>query len=313
MMKDQVRPVDLVQDVAAVAELFRFAEPDPPNAEELARSWSKIPEGGIRHRLAAVDAEGTILGYAVAGHDPWDEEGRWFGKVIVAPDYRRRGVASGLFAGIVGRLGEGARVFQGEVRESDQDGQDWALHRGFRIDRHLFESVLDLSAFDEAPFAGVVPAAEAGGIRFFTRADDPSEETARKIHDMMSRTIFDIPGVNLARTTTFEEWRVWALDEQVVPRDCLIMAADGDRIVGVTMLETRSNGAMYTGHTSVDREYRGRKLALALKLLSIRVARRREAPYMRTNNDSLNAPMLAVNRKLGYRPEPGVYIMEKYL
>jgi hypothetical protein len=26
---------------------------------------------------------------------------------------------------------------------------------------------------------------------------------------------------------------------------------------------------------------------------------------MRTNNDSENAPMLAVNRKLGYRPEPG--------
>jgi hypothetical protein len=28
------------------------------------------------------------------------------------------------------------------------------------------------------------------------------------------------------------------------------------------------------------------------------------ARYPRTNNDSQNAPMLVVNRKLGYRPEP---------
>jgi hypothetical protein len=26
---------------------------------------------------------------------------------------------------------------------------------------------------------------------------------------------------------------------------------------------------------------------------------------MRTDNDSLNAPMLAINREMGYRPEPG--------
>jgi hypothetical protein len=26
---------------------------------------------------------------------------------------------------------------------------------------------------------------------------------------------------------------------------------------------------------------------------------------MRTNNDSKNEPMLAVNRKVGYKPEPG--------
>jgi len=34
---------------------------------------------------------------------------------------------------------------------------------------------------------------------------------------------------------------------------------------------------------------------------------------MRTHNDSQNGPMLAVNRMLGYRPEPGFYAMEKRL
>ncbi|HEY7850574.1 MAG TPA: hypothetical protein VIC27_10950, partial [Ktedonobacterales bacterium] len=33
----------------------------------------------------------------------------------------------------------------------------------------------------------------------------------------------------------------------------------------------------------------------------------------RTNNDSQNAPMLAVNRKLGYQPQPGFYRMRAQL
>lgn len=55
------------------------------------------------------------------------------------------------------------------------------------------------------------------------------------------------------------------------------------------------------------RDYRGRGLAQALKLQTVLLARRAGMRTIRTNNDSLNAPMLAVNRKLGYRPEPGYY------
>jgi hypothetical protein len=54
-------------------------------------------------------------------------------------------------------------------------------------------------------------------------------------------------------------------------------------------------------------------VALGLKLLAIRAARRHGARYLRTNNDSENAPMLAVNRKLGYQPAPGYYRMRARL
>jgi hypothetical protein len=32
---------------------------------------------------------------------------------------------------------------------------------------------------------------------------------------------------------------------------------------------------------------------------------------IRTNNDSRNAPMLAINRKMGYQPEPGWHLLLK--
>ena len=86
------------------------------------------------------------------------------------------------------------------------------------------------------------------------------------------------------------------------------LAADGDNIIGLAAVGAMSSdldmGNMITG---VDRAYRGRKIAQALKLLTIRFARSYGAKTIRTNNDSENAPMLAINRKLGYQPHPGIY------
>ena len=65
--------------------------------------------------------------------------------------------------------------------------------------------------------------------------------------------------------------------------------------------------------TGVLPAYRGRKIAQALKLIAIRYAKARGANYIRTDNDSENAPMLAINRKLGYKSQTGVYLLYKQL
>jgi hypothetical protein len=48
-------------------------------------------------------------------------------------------------------------------------------------------------------------------------------------------------------------------------------------------------------------------------LMATRYARSLAATFIRTNNDSQNAPILAINKKLGYKPEPGWYKWEKGL
>lgn len=72
-----------------------------------------------------------------------------------------------------------------------------------------------------------------------------------------------------------------------------------------------ASNSCYNMMTGVDRAYRGRKIVLALKLLAIKCAQRCGADYIRTNNDSENAPILAVNRKLGYESKPGKYLLGK--
>jgi GNAT superfamily N-acetyltransferase len=76
-----------------------------------------------------------------------------------------------------------------------------------------------------------------------------------------------------------------------------ILALDGERYVGLAALGyfTHTN-AMYNMMTGVDKTYRGRKIAQALKLLALQYVQSSGAAYIRTHNNSLNAPMLAINR-----------------
>jgi RimJ/RimL family protein N-acetyltransferase len=56
---------------------------------------------------------------------------------------------------------------------------------------------------------------------------------------------------------------------------------------------------MFTGTL---REYRGRGLALAVKLATTHWAAGHGITQISTDNDERNAPMLAINRRLGYEP-----------
>ncbi len=315
-MKITLRPTRLPEDLPVLAAMRNLVESEPITAEEMGRRMERTPADQITHRISAVDEEGRMVGMGVAWRTPADQEGRWFMVVRVLPEVRGSGVGSTLLEALETWCREqGGTVLGTEVREADDHSVAFAKHRGYQTDRHIFESTLDLATFDETRFAGTVEGLEAEGIRIVALADmDDQEAWARKVHALVSRTVFDIPGVNMAEAPDYTTWSQWAMDAEACPRDCFLLALDGDRVAGVTFLEhNRDTGAMYTGHTSVDREYRGRKLALALKLASVETARRYDAPYMRTNNDAQNAPMLAVNRKMGYRPEPGFFLVEKRL
>jgi len=111
----------------------------------------------------------------------------------------------------------------------------------------------------------------------------------------------------------FEAFQKSASEASFRP-DGHLLAADGDTYIGLSTVsynkDTNSAGNKMTG---VLPAYRGRKIALALKLLSIRAAQKWGVDSIRTNNDSQNTPMLAINRKLGYVAQPGGYRMVKHL
>jgi RimJ/RimL family protein N-acetyltransferase len=150
---------------------------------------------------------------------------------------------------------------------------------------------------------------EAQGARFFSLADvGDTEEARRAAYEINRRAALDIPG-RIHSFASFEEWRRFVCGASWYRPEGQILAALGETWVGLSAVGYfAESNSMYNMITGVDRPYRGRGLALALKLRTIRLARRYGAAYIRTHNDSENAPMLALNRKLGYQPEPGLQL-----
>jgi len=94
-----------------------------------------------------------------------------------------------------------------------------------------------------------------------------------------------------------------------------MIAKDGSKYVGLSTvwrLDQEPRG-LVQGNTGVRREYRGRGIAVALKLKVIDFARRNGYEKMKTWNASNNAPMLAVNAKLGFKRGVGWITLEKDL
>ncbi len=184
----------------------------------------------------------------------------------------------------------------------------FAQVRGFQIDRHIFESTLDLATFDESRFAGVIESVQAQGVRFFSLADvGNTEDNQRKLYELNKRTALDIPGSD-GTFRRFEDFQKTVFEASWFRAQGQILVADGDAWVGLSVAGYfAATNSAYNMHTGVLKEYCGRKIALALKLLATRFVRACGATYVRTNNDSQNAPILTINRKLGYKPEPGYY------
>lgn len=79
---------------------------------------------------------------------------------------------------------------------------------------------------------------------------------------------------------------------------------------------TRFEGADYAYNlfTGVEKSYRGRKLAQAVKGLALQYARENlGVSTVRTHHNALNDPMLAIDRKMGYVTINGYYSLEKPL
>lgn len=313
-MSITLRPLQIPADFPALAALLNQWEHEPTTPERLAEAEKEWPTERLLYRSVAVDAQDRILGYALALHFAFHKPGKFYLRCLVDKQHQGQGIGRMLGAAADSFVREhGGDLIEISVRDDDDRSRAIVEAHGYEFERHLFESVLDLATFDEAPYAGVVEAVQATGIRFFTLADQPGEATERAIYALMNKNVVDVPGFDNPSHPAFETWRNWFITARGASPDRLIIAADGDRFVGLTILLQQESGAMYTGHTSVDREYRGRNLALALKLLSIATAKSAGAPYMRTHNDSSNAPMLAINWKLGYQKEPGLWTFRKSL
>jgi len=272
----------------------------------------KPVENEITHQIVA-EIDGTIIGFGTLFHTPWMKPGCFLVKVWTHPVHRNTGIGSQLYdTATAYAQSKGAQNFNTNLFDNEPHSLQFAESRGFKIERHLFESKIDLAHFDMRPFEDIIEQVKASGIRLFTLADvGNTKENLQKLWQINYATVMDDPGTT-GTFPNFEEFYKMTSEAWWFNPKGQFLAADGDQYVGLAAIRHDiDNNTFYNMMTGVMPAYRGRKIALALKLMTIAYAKQLNGISISTDNDSQNAPMLAINRKLGYIPQPGVYRLSK--
>ncbi len=305
-----IRAARIETDLPSIVNITNPYEDQPITADQLREWFQYNPPGRIQRRIVPVDENDAVIGYAGYVHEAGTPDHHFRVWVIVAPEHRGQGIGSALWDAMLKDLRElGATRFGSDVHDNDPQSLAFAERRGFAIDRHFFNYELNLTAFDETPYLPTIAALEAQGIRFCALADFPdTPETRHKLYDLNTSDMLENATTNTPWTyPTFEEFVIRA---SWFRREGQLLAVDGDQWVGMAAVSLYpENHNAYNLYTGVLRAYRGRKIATSLKVLAARYARQNGANSLLTDTHLRNAPILAINRKMGYIPQPGKYTL----
>jgi GNAT superfamily N-acetyltransferase len=310
------RPLNPDTDYPRLAEIITAYQGEPVMTADMLREQDmQRPADQLRRQVLATDDHDRVVGMASAMQPAWRLVGHFQMSILVDAPARRRGIGAALYTNVLQFAQEnGAVRLFSNVRDDQPDAQRFAEQRGYTIDRHIFGSMLDVASFDETPFAGTVEVVEATGIRFtdLSKVGD-TPENRRKVYELLRLTDADVTGREQLPDIPFGRFQYDLYDAPGALADGTILAVDGNQWIGFTALARVQDDIFQHYITGVDQRYRGRKVALAVKLLAVGWAKRHGIARLYVTNDEANAPMLAINVKMGYQRLPGLYTLVRQL
>ena len=308
-------------DYPVLVALNKASYPDYGETEEEWRHWDETWDHDkyFKSRVVA-EQGGRVLGFGLVNHMRWAfVPTKYRVDVTVHPDHRGRGHGTAIFEALLEKVRERAgRTVAAAAKESMADGVRFLARRGFREVKRDWESRLFVKGFDFARFSTADDRVAKQGIRIVALADEMHRDTSalRKAFELNEECRMDIPSVDPPTRHTFEEFRRDDIDAPNALLDAFYIAIDKDgRYLGVSnmfrSLDDRT--FLWQGITGVRREARGKGIAMALKLRTVRYALDTGIEHIKTWNDVHNKAMLSINEAMGFAKEPAWISYEKDL
>jgi GNAT superfamily N-acetyltransferase len=308
-------------DYPALVAVGKASYPDYAETVEEWRHWDKTWDHAkyFKLRLVAEDA-GRIVGYGQVNHMRWAfVPTKYRIDLTVLPDARHRGHGTALYDDLAAAVAErGGRTLAAAAKESMTDGVRFLKKRGYREVKRDWESRLVVKGFDFARFDTADDRVGKQHIRIVALADEMQRDPAalQKAFELNEDCRMDIPSVDPPTRHTFDEFRHDDVDAPNALLDAFFIAIGKDgRYLGVSnMFRSLDDPTfLWQGITGVRRDARGKGIAMALKLRTVRYAIDRGVEHIKTWNDVHNKPMLAINEVLGFARQPAWVSYEKDL
>jgi len=248
-----------------------------------------MPERARRRPLVA-ELDGMVVGRGDAGLNPHTTTpGAAHGGVDVLSTHRRRGIGTALVQHLESHLRDIGATTWTTMFDEDAEAVSFARRHGFVEERVAITSAVDPRTVDPPPRAiEVVPVSAIGpeatyAVDMAAAADEP---------------LADPPA-----PYSLQEWRDEVWDYPPFTADGSFAAlVDGAPASIALLFVDPALGRVWNAFAATRPESRGRGLALAAKQAALRWAAAQGYTRVCTGNDATNAPMLAINRRLGYEP-----------
>jgi GNAT superfamily N-acetyltransferase len=308
-------------DYPGLVAVGKASYPDYAETVEEWRHWDKTWDHDKYFKLRVVaEDSGRIVGYGQVNHMRWAfVPTKYRIDITVLPGDRGRGHGTALYDELAMAVRErGARALASAAKESMADGVRFLTKRGYREVKRDWESRLFVKGFDFARFATADDRVTKQGIRIVTLADEMQRdpEALHKAFELNEDCRMDVPHVDPPTRHTFDEFRRDDVDAPNALLDAFFIAIDREgRYLGVSNLYRSLDDPtfLWQGLTGVRREARGRGIAMALKLRTVRYAIDGGIEHIKTWNDVKNKPMLAINEAMGFARQPAWVSYEKDL
>ncbi len=294
-------------DLGSIVTIVNATCPDDPTSVDEIR-WAAATYPGTTRFIAEVD--GRPVGVGSVGRiymHPPEFDALW-ATIAVLAHARRQGIGGALLTVVAERAraaGKGALHIP--ASEGQPEGIAFLRHRGFM--EYERDKIVRLELAGKTPPAIDLP----DGIELTTLAQRPDLVPA--IHAVAVETFADIPGGEVPTAPgTLAEFRARDVDRPSIPPGAFVIALEPgtDRVVGyasLLLMPVTSRRMAWHAMTAVVRDWRGRGLARALKRATIGWAMADGLDALESGNDFDNAPMRAVNARLGYEPQPDHVIL----
>ncbi len=278
-----------MNDPAAFLHLWHKVWPDRPRTlEELETDLRDLAEP-LRPKLW-LESDGYAEAQRVVGGT-----GAWTLEIGVLPEARGKGRGRALYEAAMAHIDPNDEVFV-RIDETDAPSLAFAARRGFVERKRDFESSLDTQAVDP----GLLESWARTDVEIVPMQSLDTPDFRRAFHALFERVRIDIPRAVPPTPMAFEFFDAYVLGEPTFCWEGSFVARDEGCLIGMCAVYRPEPRKLDQWLTAVLRERRGQSIAKALKARAIQWARENGIREIRTDNDSRNAPMLAINDRLGF-------------